>query len=111
MVVNLNLEMQLMDVVTAYLYRSLDSEIYMKVPEGIKVPKDKKPNISSVKVQRSLYRLKQSCRVWYNRLSEFLTGKGFIKNDDCPSIFIRNSEHGFYIIFIYVDDLNINGNT
>src|SRR5512141_3202806 len=30
--------MQLMDVVTAYLYESLDSDIYMKVPDGIDIP-------------------------------------------------------------------------
>src|SRR5688500_6911953 len=30
-----HLSLQLMDVVTAYLYGSLDSEIYMKVPDGI----------------------------------------------------------------------------
>jgi hypothetical protein len=34
MVAGLNLEMQLMDVVTAYLYGELDTEIYMKVPDG-----------------------------------------------------------------------------
>ena len=28
------LDMHLMDVVTAYLYGSLDTEIYMKIPEG-----------------------------------------------------------------------------
>ena len=33
-----NLHMRLMDVVTAYLYGSLDTKIYMKVPEGIKLP-------------------------------------------------------------------------
>ena len=32
------LHMRLMDVITAYLYRSLDSDIYMKVPEGLKMP-------------------------------------------------------------------------
>jgi hypothetical protein len=31
--------MKLMDVVTPYLYGSLDAKIYMKVPEGITVPK------------------------------------------------------------------------
>ena len=31
-----NLEMHLMDVVTAYLYGSLDSDIHMKIPEGFK---------------------------------------------------------------------------
>ncbi len=41
MAVNLNFEIQLMDVVTAYLYGSLDFEIYMKVPDGIQVPEEK----------------------------------------------------------------------
>ena len=33
-----NLDMRLMDVVTAYLYGTLDNEIYMKIPEGFKIP-------------------------------------------------------------------------
>ena len=42
--------MQLMDVVTAYLYRSLDSDIYMKVPDGLKIPDPKENrNMYSVK--------------------------------------------------------------
>ena len=36
LVVHENLEIHLMDVVTAYLYGSLDNEIYMKVSEGLK---------------------------------------------------------------------------
>jgi hypothetical protein len=32
------LSLQLMDVVTAYLYGSLDSDVYMKVPDGISIP-------------------------------------------------------------------------
>ena len=32
------LEMHLMDVVTAYLYGSKDSDIYMKIPEGFTLP-------------------------------------------------------------------------
>ena len=52
--------MQLMDVVTAYLYGSLDSEIYMKVPEGISIPDNKaNRNMYCVKLQKSLYGLKQ----------------------------------------------------
>ena len=38
MAAHLNLKMQLMDVVTAYLYGSLDSKIYMRVPKGLKIP-------------------------------------------------------------------------
>ena len=34
-----NLDMHLMDIVTIYLYGSLDNYIYMKVSEGFKIPK------------------------------------------------------------------------
>ena len=36
LVVYKSLDMRLMDVVTAYLYGSLDSDIYMKIREGYK---------------------------------------------------------------------------
>ena len=35
------LEMHLMDVVIAYLYGSIDSDIYMKIPEGFTLPEAK----------------------------------------------------------------------
>ena len=35
------LEMYLMDVVTAYLYGSIDSDIYIKIPEGFTLPEAK----------------------------------------------------------------------
>jgi hypothetical protein len=44
--VNLDLTMKLMDVVTAYLYGNLDSEIYMKVPEGIPIPNQESKSVS-----------------------------------------------------------------
>jgi hypothetical protein len=70
---NLNLKMQLMDVVTAYLYESLDSEIHMTVPEGLKIPgPNQNKNMFNVCLQWSLYGLNQSARMWFNRLSNFL---------------------------------------
>ena len=37
------LDMRLMDVVTAYLYESIDTDIYMKIPEGFKLPETTNP--------------------------------------------------------------------
>ena len=87
-----NLEMRLMDVVTAYLYGSLDNDIYMKIPEGFKMPEalNSKPRERySIKLQRSLYGLKQSGRMWYNRLSEYLQKKGYVNNSICPCVSLR----------------------
>ena len=110
--VSKRLEMRLMDVVTAYLYGSLDSDIYMKVPEGFKLPEalsSKPKEMYSIKLQRSLYGLKQSGRMWYNRLSDYLTSKGYTNNLICPCVFIKKTTSGYVIIAVYVDDLNIIG--
>jgi hypothetical protein len=97
-----------MDVVTAYLYVTLDLDIYMKVPDGISIPNANIGcNMFCVKLNKSLYGLKQSERMWYNQLKEFLLNKGYSNNDDCPCVFIRKSSNGFCAISVYVDDLNI----
>ena len=62
-----------------------------------------------IKLQRSLYGLKQSGRMWYNRLSEYLLKEGYVNNPICPCVFIKKTTSGFIIIAVYVDDLNIIG--
>ena len=59
----------------------------------------------SIKLQRSLYGLKQFGRMWYNRLSWYLLKEGYVNNSICPCIFIKKVATGFAIIEIYVDDL------
>jgi hypothetical protein len=82
----------------------------MKVPDGISVPNANVGcNMYCVKLHKSLYGLKQSGRMWYNCLKEFLLNKGYSNNDDCPCVFICKSSIGFCIILMYVDDLNIIG--
>ena len=49
--------------------------------------------------------------MWYNQLSEYLIQKDYSNNDDCLCVFIQRSSTGFCIISVYVDDLNIIGNT
>jgi hypothetical protein len=101
-----------MDVVTTYLYGSLDLDIYMKVPDGISIPNmHTNRNMCCVKLVKSLYGLKQLGRMWYNRLKEFLLNKGYSNSDDCPCVFTIKSTTGFCIISVYVDDLNIIGHT
>ena len=106
------LDMRLIDVITAYLYGSIDSDIHMKIPEGFKLPEavsTKPRSMFAIKLQRSLYGLKQSGRMWYNRLSEYLLKEGYVNNPICPCVFIKKSETGFAIIVVYVDDLNLVG--
>ena len=51
--------------------------------------------------------LKQSGRMWYNRLTEYLLKEGYMNNPICPCVFIKKTTSGFIIIAVYVDDLNI----
>ena len=88
------LDMRLMDVVTTYLYGSLDANVYMKIPEGFTLPEamNSKPrSMYSIKLQRSLYGLKQSGRTWYNRLSRYLFKEGYVNNSICPRVFIKKT--------------------
>lgn len=67
-----SLDIHLINVVTMYLYGIIDIDIYMKVSKGIKLPKAKSHNMYLVKLKRSMYGLKQSGRMQYNRLTEYL---------------------------------------
>ena len=63
----------------------------------------------SIKLQRSLDGLKQSSRMWYNRLIQYLLKEGYVNNSICPCVFIKKVTTGFAIIVVYVDDLNLSG--
>jgi Reverse transcriptase (RNA-dependent DNA polymerase) len=71
--------------------------------------KSKPQEIYSIKLKRSLYGLKQSGRIWYNQLSEYLIKEGYKSNIISPCIFIKRSISSFIIIAVYIDDLNIIG--
>ena len=55
------------DVKMGVLYRELDTDIYMQQPEGFEDGSTK-----VCKLNRTLYRLKQSPRCWNKRFSSFL---------------------------------------
>ena len=86
--------------------------MYMKIPKIFKLPEansTKPHNMYSIKLQQSLYGLKQFGRMWYNPLSEYLLKEGYMNNPICPCIFIKKLETRFAIIAVYVDNLNLVG--
>ena len=90
----------------------IENDIYMKVPEGFQLPQantSQPRNMYSIKLRRSLYGLKQSGRMWYNRLSEYLINDEYINNSICPYVFIKKSKLGFAILAVFVDDINLFG--
>jgi hypothetical protein len=64
LIIQNHLSLHLMDVVTTYLYGSLDSDIYMKIPDGIPVLNMcANHNMYYVKLVKSLHGLTQSGRM------------------------------------------------
>ena len=66
---SLNLEIEQMDVKTAFLHGDLEEEIYMEQPEGFKV--DGKENFICI-LKKSLYGLKQAPRKWYKKFESVM---------------------------------------
>ena len=63
----------------------------------------------SIKLQQSLYGLKQSGQMWYTHLSQYLLKEGYVNYPICPCVFIKKTAIGFTILVVYVDDLNLIG--
>jgi hypothetical protein len=96
----LDLEIEQMDVKTAFLYGEVDHEIYVEQPHHTT------DGTSRVcKLRKALYGLKQAPRIWYQTLTNFLRGLGFEPINADLSIFVRSSMY----IAVYVDDLLIIG--
>ena len=68
--------MQLLDVVTTYLYWLLEKDIYMIILEGCKLPDaSKEHNLYCIKLLRSPYGLRQFGWMRYNYCSDYLIRK------------------------------------
>lgn len=94
-------EVHQIDVKTAYLEGELTEDIFMRTPEGLK-------NTSKfVKINKSLYGLKQSGKAWYEKLNEKLVLFDFQKSVSDPCIYIHTKKN--ITIGVYVDDLIICG--
>ncbi|KAG8482771.1 hypothetical protein CXB51_024179 [Gossypium anomalum] len=100
-----DLELEQLDVKTAFLHGELEEDIYRQQPEGFTVS-EKEDYVCLLK--KSLYGLKQSPRQWYNRFDSFMTSHDFKRStfDSCV-YFKKNSDSSFVYLLLYVDDMLI----
>ena len=77
--VNQNLKLHQLDVKTAYLNAKIDHEIYMEQPRGFE-QFDSRGGKLVLKLKKSIYGLKQSGRMWYNLLHNFLLDNSFTQS-------------------------------
>ena len=78
-----------MDVKSTFLNGIFEEEVYIEQPEGF-VDENNKDKVC--KLHKSLYRLKQAPRVWYERLHKYLMQIGFERTDDNSNMSIKSEE-------------------
>ena len=99
------LDIDQMEVKTAFLYGLIDQLIYVEIPKGSKTDANKN---MVCRLLNALYGLKQSSRLWYERLSGFLLEKLDLARINVEhSIFITKAGFNGPIVSTFVDDIKI----
>ena len=99
-----NFEIHQVDVKSAFLNGELEETIYMRQPKGF-TAKGKEDWVWQL--NQTLYGLRQSGRVWYQKLRDALLELGFTPSAADPCVFIRLYDGNLSIIFTHVDDLGL----
>jgi hypothetical protein len=105
-IVTFDFEVEHMDVKTTFLHGDLEEEIYMKHPKGF-VVKGKKELVC--KMKNSMYGLKQSTQMWYQKFHTYMLGLGFIRNKEDHCVYFKLiGDHLIYLV-LYMDDMLLIG--
>nr|GEW57380.1 putative ribonuclease H-like domain-containing protein [Tanacetum cinerariifolium] len=88
-----------MDVKSAFLYGTIDEEVYVMQPPGFQDPKYP---ARVYKVEKAMYGLHQAPRAWYGTLSKYLLTNGFQRGTIDQTLFIRRQKGDFILVQVYV---------
>ena len=91
---------------TVFLNRDLEEEIYMEQPEGFVIPGQERKICRLVK---SLYGLKQAPKKWHEKFDSVMMNNGFKINECDKCVYVKNTENGYVILCLYIDDMLIVG--
>ncbi|GJU47075.1 putative ribonuclease H-like domain-containing protein [Tanacetum coccineum] len=91
-----------MDVKSAFLYGTIDEEVYVSQPPGFVDPDHPK---KVYKVVKALYGLHQAPRAWYATLLTFLEKHGYRKGTIDKTLFIKKDKKDIMLVQVYVDDI------
>ncbi|GJS25352.1 putative ribonuclease H-like domain-containing protein [Tanacetum coccineum] len=90
------------DVKSAFLYGTIDEEVYVSQPPGFVDPDHPK---KVYKVVKALYGLHQAPRAWYATLSTFLEKHGYRRGTIDKTLFIKKDKKDIMLVQVYVDDI------
>ncbi|GKD50469.1 putative ribonuclease H-like domain-containing protein, partial [Tanacetum coccineum] len=91
-----------MDVKSAFLYGTIEKEVYVCRPPSFEDPlfPDK-----VYKVEKALYGLHQAPRAWYETLSTYLIENRFRRGTIDKTLFIKKDKGDILLVQVYVDDI------
>ena len=101
-----DLEVHQMDVKKTFLNGDLNEEIYMEQPEGFSAPGQE---MKVCRLVKSLYGLKQATKQWHEKFDNVMLSHGFKINECDKCVYVKDDEHGYVIVCLYVDDMLIVG--
>ncbi|GKA74340.1 putative ribonuclease H-like domain-containing protein [Tanacetum coccineum] len=91
-----------MDVKSAFLYGTIEEEVYVTQQLRFKDPDH--PN-KVYKVVKALYGFHQASRAWYETLANYLLGNGFKRGKIDQTLFIKKQKGDILLVQVYVDDI------
>ena len=98
-----DLELEQLDIKTAFLNGDLEETIYMQQPPGYQ----EGGSGMACRLVKALYGLRQAPRAWHTRLKAELEAIGFTATEADASLFVRHhKDHSVYLL-VYVDDILI----
>lgn len=101
-----NLQVEHLDVETAFLNGDLEEEIYMEQPEGFST--DPKGKVCLLK--KSLYGLKQAPRQWNKKVCEAMKTLSLTQATTEHCLYYKREGNDFLVVAVFVDDFFILGN-
>ncbi|GJV85308.1 putative ribonuclease H-like domain-containing protein [Tanacetum coccineum] len=98
----MNFPVYQMDVKSAFLYGTIEEEVYVCQPPGFVDPEFPE---KVYKVEKALYGLHQAPRAWYETLSTYLLDNGFHRGQIDKTLFIKRLKGDILLVQVYVDDI------
>jgi transposase InsO family protein len=92
------------DIKTAFLNGDIEEEIYMRQPPGFE------KGTGVCKLNKSLYGLKQSARVWNKAFNDVVLKFGFVQNEIDKCLYSYRSKSDVCYLIVHVDDILVASN-
>nr|GEY57804.1 putative ribonuclease H-like domain-containing protein [Tanacetum cinerariifolium] len=91
-----------MDIKSAFLYGTIEEEVYVYQPLGFKDLDYPNKVYKSIK---ALYGLHQAPKTWYETLASYLLENGFQRGKIDQTLFIKKQKGDILMVKVYVDDI------